>query len=663
MSQRHALLVSSVAFLALAAPAAPQEEGAQEEGAQEEGAQEEGGLKASTFSALELRGIGPALTSGRIGDFAVDPTDPARYFVAVASGGVWRTVNAGTTFEPVFDGEGSYSIGCVTLDPTNPNVVWVGTGENNSQRSVSCGRRRLPLARRRQELEERGAQGVRAHRHDRRRSARLRTWSTWPPRGRCGAPAGERGLYKTPTAARPGTQVLDISEDTGVNEVHLDPRDPDVLYASSYQRRRHVWTLINGGPESAIYKSTDARRDLAQARARGCPRSTWAASAWPSRRSTPTWSTPSSRPPRARAGFFRSTDRGESWEKRSDYVADSAAVLQRDRLRPAGRRPRLLPGHAAPAVTEDGGKTLQRRWATATATWTTTRCGSIPRDTDHLLVGCDGGIYESCDRGATLATSRRTCRSRSSTGSASTRRCPFYYVYGGTQDNNTPGRPVAHHERERHHQRRLVRHRRRRRLRDRGRPDRPEHRLHPVAVRRARALRPASGETVDIKPQRGARRAAARAGTGTRPLILSPHCPTRLYFAANRLFRSDDRGDSWTRDQRRPDARSIDRNQLEVMGRVRSVDAVAKNDSTSIYGNVVALERVAAGRRTALRRHRRRPGAGHRGRRRDLAHDRELPGRAGADLRELPRGLAARRATRSTPPSTTTRTATSSPTC
>ncbi|RLE26138.1 MAG: glycosyl hydrolase, partial [Acidobacteria bacterium] len=101
--------------------------------------EDEGPMSASGFAGLELRGIGPAMASGRIGDFAVDPADSSRYFVAVASGGVWKTVNNGTTWTPVFDGEGSYSIGCVEIDPCNPEIIWVGTGENNSQRSVSFG--------------------------------------------------------------------------------------------------------------------------------------------------------------------------------------------------------------------------------------------------------------------------------------------------------------------------------------------------------------------------------------------------------------------------------------------------------------------------------------------------------------------------------------------
>jgi photosystem II stability/assembly factor-like uncharacterized protein len=96
-------------------------------------------MSSPTFNGLKLRSIGPAFASGRVVGFAVDPNNPARYFVAVASGGVWKTINNGTTWTPVFDKEGSYSIGAIALDPKNPLTVWVGTGENNSQRSVSYG--------------------------------------------------------------------------------------------------------------------------------------------------------------------------------------------------------------------------------------------------------------------------------------------------------------------------------------------------------------------------------------------------------------------------------------------------------------------------------------------------------------------------------------------
>ena len=213
-------------------------------------------VKSSTFSALKLRSIGPALMSGRIGDIAVNPDHHSEYYVGVASGGVWKTTNNGTTFSPVFDEQGSYSIGCVTVDPSNPKIVWVGTGENNSQRSVSFGDgvyksvdggktwKNMGL----ETSEHIGRIAVHPGNSD------VVYVAVQGPLWRAG---GDRGLYQTTDGGKTWNRILRISGDTGVNEVHLDPRNPDVLYASSYQRRRRVWTMINGGPESAVYKSTD----------------------------------------------------------------------------------------------------------------------------------------------------------------------------------------------------------------------------------------------------------------------------------------------------------------------------------------------------------------------------------------------------------------------
>jgi hypothetical protein len=209
-------------------------------------------LSAGTFSGLKLRGIGPALTSGRIADIATNPGHPSEFWIAAASGGVWKTVNGGTTFTPVFDKEGSYSIGCVTIDPRNPAVVWVGTGENNSQRSVSFGDGVYKTT-------DGGAHwknmGLGSSEHIGRiaidpRNSDVVYVAAQGPLWRDG---GDRGLYKTTDGGATWKKVLDISPRTGVNEVIIDPRNPDVLYASAYQRQRHIWSLVDGGPESAIY--------------------------------------------------------------------------------------------------------------------------------------------------------------------------------------------------------------------------------------------------------------------------------------------------------------------------------------------------------------------------------------------------------------------------
>src|SRR5438132_4427776 len=213
-------------------------------------------LSSATLSGLKLRSLGPAVTSGRVVGFAVHPSNRSHYYVAAASGGVWKTTNAGTTWTPIFDNESSYSIGTVVLDPKNPNVVWVGAGENNSQRSVGYGDgvyRSDDGGKTWKNLGLKNSEHIGRIVIDPRNSNIVYVAAQDPLWG----PGGERGLYKTTDGGRSWKKILSISENTGVTDVVLDPRKPDTLIAASYQRRRHVWTLINGGPESALYKSTD----------------------------------------------------------------------------------------------------------------------------------------------------------------------------------------------------------------------------------------------------------------------------------------------------------------------------------------------------------------------------------------------------------------------
>lgn len=540
-------------------------------------------LSESTLAGLKFRCIGPALNSGRIGDFAVDPTDPSTYYVAVCSGNVWKTTNAGTTFTPIFDDQGSYSIGCVTIDPSNAQTVWVGTGENNSQRSVSfgdgvyvsrdggkswenCGLK---------ESEHIGMIAVNPQ------DSNVVYVAAQGPLWRAG---GDRGLYKTADGGKTWTRVLHISDDTGVNEVHLDPRNPDVLYASAYQRRRHVWTLIDGGPESAIYKSTDGGASW-QKLTKGLPSVDMGRIGLAIPPKAPDTIYAIIEAAQGKGGVYRSTDRGASWEKRSDYVAGSPQYY--NELFPDPSDPdRLYALDTFTHVSNDGGKTFTRlgqdyRHVDDHALWID------PQNSDHLLIGGDGGVYETFDRGETWAHKQNlplTQFYRLAVDNGA----PFYYVYGGTQDNNTVGGPA--------------------RTKDPGGitnadwfitvggdgfepavdPEDPmivySQWQYGGLVRYDRR----SGEALDIKPIEKPGEPGYRWNWDS-PLMISPHNPRRLYFGANILFRSDDRGNSWTAVSGDL-TKQLDRNQLKVFDKIQSVDAVAKNTSTSVYGNLVALD-------------------------------------------------------------------------
>jgi len=273
-----------------------------------------------TFSGLELRPIGPAMTSGRIIDLAVDPHDPRTWFVASASGGVWKTTNAGTTFTPVFDDEGSFSIGCVAIDPHNSLVVWVGTGENNSQRSVSMGDGVYKSVDGGKSWKDAGLQ---KSEHigkiiiDPRDSNVVYVAAQGPL---C-APGGDRGLYKTIDGGKTWKPALTISENTGVTDVVFDPSNPDTLFAASYQRRRHVFTLIDGGPEAAIYKSTDAGATWTKLEKNGLPKEQMGRIGLAVAHNNPHIVYATIESTRSAGGFFRSKDSGANWEKMNDYYA------------------------------------------------------------------------------------------------------------------------------------------------------------------------------------------------------------------------------------------------------------------------------------------------------------------------------------------------------
>ena len=543
--------------------------------------EKKGGMTADTFSGLKFRLIGPAAASGRVMSIAVNPKNKNEYYVGVASGGVWKTINDGTTWTPLFDGEGSYSIGWVTLDPNDSSVVWVGSGESNSQRSVSYGDgiyRSEDGGKSWQNLGLKKSEHIGRVVVDPRDSKVVYVAAAGPLWG----PGGDRGLYKSVDGGKNWKAVLTISENTGVVDVAMDPANPDILYAAAYQRRRHIFTLIDGGPESAIYKSTDAGATWKKLTA-GLPSVDMGRIGLAVSAADPNVVYATIEAGDGKGGIFRSNDKGATWERRNEF--DQGAMYYARVVTDPKNVDRIFVMNVTLHESLDGGKTLHNVGETNHhgdnhAMWID------PDDTKHWLLGSDGGMYETYDDAKSWQF-KANLPTVQFYDVAVDNATPFYNVCGGTQDNFSWCGPA--------------------RTRDVNGiknsdwyvttgGDGFRSQVDPVDANTVYAesqygvlvrYDKATGQELVLQPLEGKGEPPLRWNWDS-PIIVSPHQHTRLYFAANKLFRSDDRGDTWKAISGDL-TRQIDRNKLPVMGKVWGPDAVAKNQSTSFYGNIVAL--------------------------------------------------------------------------
>lgn len=538
--------------------------------------------KSATFSGLKFRSIGPALTSGRIADIAVNPNNTSEYYVAVASGGVWKTTNAGNTYSPIFDGQGSYSIGCVTIDPENEHVIWVGTGENNNQRSVAYGDGIYKSIDGGKSWKNKG---LKTSEHigkiivDPRNSDVVYVAAMGP----LWKKGGERGVYKTTDGGEKWTRVLNIDEYTGVTDIIMDPRNPNVLYAASEQRMRHVFTYIGGGPGSGIHKSTDGGKTWTKLKS-GLPSVDVGRIGLAISPVNPDYVFAIIEASDKKGGFYRSTNRGGSWKKMSDY--STSGNYYQEIICDPKNIDKIFSMNTWLHHTEDGGKTFKKTGEKDKHV--DNHCIWIdPTDTDHWRIGCDGGIYETWDHASNWQYKAHLPVTQFYKLAIDNTK-PFYHVYGGTQDNNTQGGPS-------------------RTTNNSGivnsdwyitlggdgfeaaiDPEDPNIVYSQAQYGWLARYDKKSGQKLGIKPQPGKGEPALRWNWDA-PLLISPHKNTRLYFAANKLFRTEDRGSSWKVIS--PDlTRQIDRNKLSIMGKVWSMDAVMKNKSTTMYGNIVAFD-------------------------------------------------------------------------
>jgi photosystem II stability/assembly factor-like uncharacterized protein len=535
-----------------------------------------------TVGALSFRMVGPALTSGRVGDIAIHPSNPDKWYVAAASGGVWLTTNHGTTFNPIFDNYGSYSIGCLAIAPSNPSTIWVGTGENNNQRSVAYGDgvyKSLDGGKSFTNM------GLKTSEH----IGKIIVHPTnenivWVAAyGPLWSSGGERGVYKTTDGGKTWTRTLYVSEETGIAEIAIDPINSEILYASAHQRRRHEWTYVGGGPESALYKSTDGGLTWREVSS-GLPKGKMGRIGITVSPADPTYIYAVVEAKHEHGGMYRSTNKGETWVKMSGF-STSGNYYQELVADPTNKN-KVFIMDTYLHHTEDGGKTVKatgehQKHVDNHAMWID------PNNTEHWIVGCDGGIYETY-------SSAQQWRFYDNlpiiqfykvvTDNA----WPFYHIYGGTQDNNSMGGPSATNNVAGILNTDWF-------ITNGG--DGFESATDPTDPNIAYAQAQygwlvrhdkASGEKVYIQPQPGKGEAAYRWNWDA-PLLVSPHDHKTIYFAANKVFKSSNRGDDWTTISGDL-TQQIDRNKLKVMGQVWSIDAVMKNASTTIYGNIVALD-------------------------------------------------------------------------
>ena len=533
------------------------------------------------LSGLNWRSVGPSLTSGRISDIAVNPNNIFEYYVATSAGGVWKTINSGIDYTPVFDNEGSYSIGCVSIDPNNSNVIWVGSGENNNQRSVSYGDGVYKSIDGGDTWKN---MGLKSSEHigkiiiDPNNSNIIYVAAIGP----LWSKGGERGLYKSIDGGINWSLILYIDENTGVNDVIIDPRNTDILYASSFQRRRHVFTYVGGGPGSGMHKSEDGGENWIKINT-GLPTEEIGRIGLTISPANPEYIYAIVEAANGKGGFYRSLNKGASWKRQSSH-STSGNYYQEIIADPVDPN-RVFSMDTWMTVTNDGGKTFNKvgedfKHVDNHSIWIN------PNNNGHWLVGSDGGIYETFDNANSWDFKENLPVTQFYKVAVDNAK-PFYNIYGGTQDNFSIGGPsrvkTAHGITN---QDWFITH---------G-GDGFESQVDPENPNIVYAqsqygwlvrFDKLSGEEVGIKP-------VPRKGeleykwNWDAPLAVSKHKSGRLYFAANKVFKSDDYGNSW--DVISNDlSRKINRNELKVYDRVLSMDAVAKNGSTSPYGTIVSL--------------------------------------------------------------------------
>jgi photosystem II stability/assembly factor-like uncharacterized protein len=559
---------------------------------------------AEEFEKLHFRSIGPAIMSGRISDFAVYEANPAIFYVGTAHGGVWKTTSNGAQFTPLMQDRGLLSIGAVAVQQSNPNIVWVGTGESNNRQSTSWGE---GLFKSTDGGKTFAHVGLRDSKHigriviDPRNPDVVFVAATGPLFGA----GGERGLYKTTDGGKTWKAVIKGDADTGANDVRISYTDPDVMYASMYQRRRTACCVNGGGPGSAIFKSTDAGETWTKLSG-GLPASPLGRISLDVYRGSSNivyaeiegagggggggggGGRGGAAADLGTTGLYRTDDGGATWRKVSS-ANPRPLYFSQVRIDPS-TPDRVYEGGVKMQMTVDGGRTVEGQASLAIhddihAIWVD------PHNPEHVLIGGDGGIGVSYDQAKTWVFEANLPVGL------------FYHVgydmeipynvCGGMQDNYDWCGPSATRQAA-------------------GIlnsdwfqiatgdgfvsiPDLNNSKIIYTETQDGNMQRrdKVTGESKSIRPGPLNVTPAPAKGEVYRwewdtPIIISPNDNGTLLVAANKVFKSTDRGDSWTVIS--PDLTSnADRDTITTMGLKGADITVAKNDGVSLWPAIVTL--------------------------------------------------------------------------
>ena len=531
-------------------------------------------ITSDTFGGLSARALGPAAMSGRITAIDAVPADPLTLYVGSAGGGVWKSSDAGTTFKPIFDAH-TQSIGAVRVDPSDPTTIWVGTGESWVRNSVSVGDgvyRSRDGGKTWQHMGLQASERIAAiivHPKDSNTVFVCATGPLW-------SAGEERGVFKTTDGGASWRKVLYVNDSTGCSDLATDPQEPRILYAGMWQFRRSPDFFVSGGPGSGLYKSVDGGETWREL-TRGLPsgdKGRIAVAVAPSRPSVVYALVEA-----AKTALYRSEDLGETFT----LVSSSPSITLRPFyfahlvVDPTDHLTVYKPGPAF-AVSTDGGASFTSPSLGGSSVHPDHHAVWInPRNRNEMFVGTDGGVYASADRGRHWRFVRSLPVAQFYHVSVDMERP--YNVYGGLQDNGTwkgPSRspggvqmknwtPVGYGD---------------------GFwafPDPEDSRFLYVEYQGGNILRVDTllGEVKDIKPYAAEGEAELRFNWNT-PIHLSPNEPGTVYVGAQYLFRSSDRGESWTRIS--PDLTTNDpRRQRQKQSGGVTIDNSTAENNTTIY--------------------------------------------------------------------------------